>query len=60
MSESMTYMIQQSASRIGKAINKPLKSRISSPARAWMTTRREMVGTAIINKEKGTQKCARS
>ena len=29
--ETITDMIQQSASRVAKAINKPLKSRISSP-----------------------------
>ena len=34
MSEITTDMIQQSASRVAKAINKPLKSRISSPIRA--------------------------
>ena len=31
MSESITFMIQQSASRVAKAINKSLKLRISSP-----------------------------
>ena len=31
MSETTTDMIQLSASRVGKAINKPLKSRILSP-----------------------------
>ena len=34
MSELITDMIQQSASRVAKAINKPQKSRISSPTRA--------------------------
>ena len=29
MSETITDMIQQSASRVAKAINKPLKSRLS-------------------------------
>ena len=43
MSEAITDMIQQSASRVAKAINKPLKSRISSPTQALMTKRREMV-----------------
>ena len=31
MSETITYNIQQSASRVAKTIDKPLKSRISSP-----------------------------
>ena len=43
MSEAITDMIQQSASRVATAITKPLKSRISSPTRALMTKRREMV-----------------
>ena len=43
MSATITYMIQQSASRVAKAINKPLKSRISSPTRALMAKRQEMV-----------------
>ena len=46
MSETITDMIQQSASSVAKAINKPLKSRISSPTRALMTKRREMAGNA--------------
>ena len=41
MSETITYMIQQSASRVANAINKPLKSGISSPTRALMTKRQE-------------------
>ena len=46
MSQTITDMIHQSAStsRVAKAINTPLKSRISSPTRALMTNRREMVG----------------
>ena len=44
MCETITDMIQQSASRVAKTINKPLKSRISLPTRALMTKRREMVG----------------
>ena len=39
MSEAITHMIQYSASRVAKAINKPQKSRISSPTRALMTKR---------------------
>ena len=42
MSETITDMIQQSASRVAKATKKPLKSRISLPTRALMTNRREM------------------
>ena len=34
MSETITDMIQQSASTVAQAINKPLESRISSPTRA--------------------------
>ena len=44
MSEPITHMIQQSASRVAKAINKPHKSRVSSPTQALMTKRREMAG----------------
>ena len=44
MSETIRDMIQQSASRVAKAINKPHKSWISSPTRALMTKRREMAG----------------
>ena len=44
MNETITYMIEQNASRVAKAINKLLKSRISSPTRALVTKRREMVG----------------
>ena len=43
MSEAITDMIQQSASRVPKAINKALKSRILSPTRALMTKRRVIV-----------------
>ena len=43
MSETTKDMIQQCASRVAKAINKPLKSRISSPTQALMTKRRKMV-----------------
>ena len=42
MSETTTDMIQQNASRIAKAINKPHKSRISLPT--LMTKRREIAG----------------
>ncbi|KAK2164193.1 hypothetical protein NP493_1428g00036 [Ridgeia piscesae] len=42
MSETITDMIQQSAS-VAKAINKPLKSRISSPTRALTTKGREIM-----------------
>ena len=42
MSETITDMIQQSTSRVAKAINKPQKSRISSPTWALITKRREM------------------
>jgi len=44
MSETTTDMIQQSAFKLAKAINKPLKLRISSPTKALMTKRREMLG----------------
>ena len=44
MSENITDMIQQSASRVAKAINKPHKSRIPSSPRALMTNRREKAG----------------
>ena len=44
MREIITYMIQQSASGVDKAINKPLKSRLSSPTRALMMNRRVIVG----------------
>ena len=44
MSETITYMIQQSASRVATAVNKPQKSRISSPTRALMTKLREIAG----------------
>ena len=44
MSETITDMIQQSASIMAKAANKPLISRISSPT--LMTKRREMVGNS--------------
>ena len=36
-------MIQHSASRIAKTINKPLKSRLSLPTLAMMTKRQEIV-----------------
>ena len=42
ISEAITDVIRQSASIVAKAINKPHKSRISSPTRAIMTKRREM------------------
>ena len=48
-SETITYMIQQSASRVAKAINKPHKSRISSPTRALMTRRWQMSGNGDTN-----------
>ena len=41
MSETITGMIQQSASRVAKPINKQLKSRISSPTRVLVTKRRD-------------------
>ena len=43
MSETITDMVQQSASRVAKAINNSL--RISSPTRALMMQRREIVET---------------
>ena len=43
MSETITNMVIQSASRVAKAINKQQKWRISSPTRVLMTKRREMV-----------------
>ena len=46
MSETITYMIKQSASRVAKTINMPLKSSMSSPTKALMTKRREMLGNA--------------
>ena len=46
LSKTISDMIQQSASRVAKAINKSHKSRISSPTRALMTKRREMAGNA--------------
>ena len=51
MSEIITDMIQQSASRVAKVINKPQKSRISSPTRALMTKRREMAENGDNNQE---------
>ena len=42
MSKTITGMIQQSTSRVAKAINKPQKSTIPSTTRALMTKRREM------------------
>ena len=39
-------VIQKSASKVANAINKPLKSRISSPIRALMTKRRGMMGNS--------------
>ena len=36
VSEIVTHMIQQSKSGVAKAINKPLKPRISSPIRAML------------------------
>ena len=44
MSENITDMIQQTASRVAKAVYKPHKSRISSPTRVLVTKRREMAG----------------
>ena len=41
--ETIPDMIQQSASRVAKVITKPLKVRISSPTRALMTKRREIL-----------------
>ena len=46
MSETIADMIQQSASIVAKAINKPQKSRIASPTRVLMTKRREMSGNS--------------
>ena len=42
MSDTITYMIQQIASIIANAFNKPQKSRISSPTRALMSKRRKI------------------
>ena len=50
LSETITDMIQQSMSRVAKAINKPLPSRISSPTRGLMMKQREMVEYAEIGK----------
>ena len=44
MRENITGLIQQSATKVAKAFDKPLKSRISSPTRALMTKRNELVG----------------
>ena len=44
--ENITGMFQQSATRVAKAISKPLKSSISSLTRALMTKRREKVGNS--------------
>ena len=44
MSETITDTMQQNASRVAKAMNRPLTSRISSPTRALMKNRREMLG----------------
>ena len=41
--ETITDMIQQRASRLAKVITKPLKARISSPKRALMTKRRDIL-----------------
>jgi len=46
LSETITDMIQQSASSVAKAINKSLKLRTSLPTRDLMTNRREMVGNS--------------
>ena len=43
MSETIRVMIQLNSSRVAKTINKPLNSMISSPTRALMMKRREMV-----------------
>ncbi|MEG7521681.1 MAG: hypothetical protein M3H12_01060 [Chromatiales bacterium] len=43
MSKNITDMIQQSVTSVAKAINKQVKPRISSPTRALMKKRREMV-----------------
>ena len=44
ISEIIIDMTKQSASRVVKTNNKPLKTRISSPTRAFMTKRRENGG----------------
>ena len=44
MSETITDMTPQSASRVAKEINKTRKSRISSSTRALMKKRRKIVG----------------
>ena len=53
MSEAITDIIQQSALRVAKTINKPQKSKssISSQTRGMMTKRREMAGK-IDNKQR--------
>ena len=51
MSETISDMIQQRASRVSRAINKPLKSRISSLTRALVTKRRKWWETATTNNE---------
>ena len=42
-SKTITDMVQHRASKVATAINKPLKSRVSSPIRALMAKRRQMV-----------------
>ena len=42
MAETIADMIQESASKVAKAITKQQKSRISSPTRALKTKRRKM------------------
>ena len=60
MSESITDMIQQSASREARAINKLHKSRISSTTRTVMTKRREMAENGNNEQRKEYAKYARS
>ena len=51
MSETISDTIQQSASKVAKVINKPPKSRISSPTTALMTKRREVAENGV-NKQR--------
>ena len=56
MRKTFTDIIQQSASRVAKAINKPLKSRQHEP---WGQNDEKWWKTAMINNKKRKQKYAR-
>ena len=51
MSETISDTIQQSAAKVAKVINKPHKSRISSPTPALLTKRREVAENGV-NKQR--------